>query len=96
MTISKILNATLRNLFALLLLFVVTPVLAHTLPESHGFISVLLHPLFSLDHVLARLLLGSVIVFLSYLIITNSSQHKLEKLFGVGFAVSGIVMLFGL
>lgn len=95
MTISKILNATLRNLFALLLLFVVTPVSAHTLPESHGFISVLLHPLFSLDHVLARLLLGSVIVFLSYLI-TNSSQHKLEKLFGVGFAVSGIVMLFGL
>ena len=95
MTISKFLNATARNLVALLLLSVVTPILAHTLPESHGFTSVVLHQLFNIDHILAQLLAGSVIVFLSYLI-TNSSQYKLAKYLGVGFAASGIVMLFNL
>ena len=97
MTLSNNFNAILKTLIVIVIVMTVmmTPVFAHTLPESHGLINNLLHPLFSLDHVSARLLMGSVIVFLAYMI-ANTSQYQLEKLFGVGFAVSGIVMMFNL
>ena len=92
MTFSKN-NTVLKIIFVVALAIVMTPALAHTALESSGLLYSVLHPLYSLDHLLARLLLGSVIVFLAHLI-THSSQYKLEKIFGFGFAVSGVVMVF--
>ena len=91
MTLSKN-NTMLKIMFAITLSIVITPVFAHSAAESAGLFYAVLHPLFSLDHVSARLLLGSVIVFLAYKIM-NTSQYKQEKYFGIGFAASGIMMM---
>ena len=91
MTLSKN-KTTLKLIFAIVLSIVMTPVFAHSAAESAGLFYVVLHPLFSLDHLLARLLLGSVFVFIAYKIM-DTSQYKQEKYFGIGFAASGILMM---
>ena len=85
-------NTTLKIILAIVLSIMMTPVFAHSAAESSGLFYALLHPLFSLDHLLARLLLGSVFVFIAYKIM-DTSQYKQEKFFGVGFAASGILMM---
>ena len=86
-------DAILQRLFVILLSVAMTPVFAHSAPDASGLLYTVMHPLFSLDHLIARMLLGTIILVLAYLM-TNTSQYKIEKLFGVGFAASGIVMLF--
>ena len=86
-------GSMLQRLFVIVLSVTVTPVFAHSAPEASGLLYTFMHPFFSLDHLIARMLLGTIILVLAYLM-TITSQYKIERLFGVGFAASGIVMLF--